>query len=96
MRKQLAVPLAMALMILVVALSWSYLTGPTSAQVGVLDSDAEVQAPYRKGEKPVIPLDTKDPTFNAWKKLRDFSKDPKRKPGPIGSARAWICGRRGP
>ena len=36
------------------------------AQVGLLDSDTEVQAPIRKGEKPVIPLDTKDPTYNVW------------------------------
>ena len=53
--------------------------------VGVLDSDLEEgQAqPIREGEKPVIPLDTKDPSYNAWKTLRDFSKDPKREPGPI-------------
>lgn len=37
-------------------------------------------APIREGEKPVIPLDTKDPSYNAWRKLRDFSKD-KREPG---------------
>jgi hypothetical protein len=55
----------------------------TSYAVGLLDSDSEVQAPIRKGEKPVIPLDTKDPSFNAWQQLRDFSKDPKREPGPI-------------
>lgn len=53
------------------------------AQVGLLGSDPEVQAPIRKGEKTVIPLDTEDPTYNAWQKLRDFSKDPKREPGPI-------------
>jgi formimidoylglutamase len=39
-------------------------------------------APIRKGEKPVIPLDTKDPSYNAWRQLRDFTKD-KRKPGII-------------
>ena len=53
------------------------------AQVGLLGSDPEVQAPIREGEKPVIPLDTKDPTYNVWQTLRDFSKDPKREPGPI-------------
>ena len=37
-------------------------------------------AAIRKGEKPVIPLDTKDPSYNAWRTLRDFSKD-KREPG---------------
>lgn len=40
-------------------------------------------APIREGEKAVIPLDTKDPSFNSWRQLRDFSKDPKREPGPI-------------
>ncbi len=49
--------------------------------VGPFDSDAEIQAPIREGEKPVIPLDTKDPTYNIWQELRDFSKDPKREPG---------------
>jgi agmatinase len=53
------------------------------AQVGLLDNESESQAPIREGEKPVIPLDTGDPTYNAWQKLRDFSKDPKREPGPI-------------
>lgn len=40
-------------------------------------------APIREGEKPVIPLDQNDPSYNAWRTLRDFSKDPKREPGPI-------------
>ena len=61
----------------ILAVSTSY------AQVGLLDSDLEVQAPIREGEKPVIPMDTKDPSYNLWQKLRDFSKDPKREPGPI-------------
>jgi len=39
--------------------------------------------PIRKGEKPVIPLDTKDPSYNSWRQLRDFTKDPKREPGII-------------
>jgi agmatinase len=50
---------------------------------GVLDSNNEMEAPIRVGEKPVIPLDTEDPTYNAWNTLRDFSKDPKREPGLI-------------
>ena len=53
------------------------------AQVGILDNESETQAPIREGEKPVIPLDTEDPTYNVWRTLRDFSKDPKREPGPI-------------
>jgi agmatinase len=64
------------LFIFVIAVSTSYAVGP-------LDSNSEVNAPIRDGEKPVIPLHTKDPTYNAWQKLRDFSKDPKREPGPI-------------
>lgn len=40
-------------------------------------------APPKDGEKPVIPLDTKDPSYNAWRKLRDLSTDPKREPGII-------------
>ena len=65
-------------LLLFVAISTSY------AQVGLLDSDlVEVQAPIREGEKPVIPIDTKDPSYNLWQQLRDFSKDPKREPGPI-------------
>jgi agmatinase len=42
--------------------------------------DAE---PIREGEQPVIPLDTGDPTYNAWRQLRDLSQDPKREPGII-------------
>ncbi len=42
-----------------------------------------VIAPVREGEKPVIPLDTNDPSYNLWQVLRDVSKDPKREPGPI-------------
>ena len=40
-------------------------------------------APIRSGEKPVIPLDEDDPTYNIWRELRDLSKDPKREPGII-------------
>lgn len=64
-------------LLLFLAVSISY------AQIGVLDSELELNAPIRKGEKPVIPLDTEDPSYNLWQTLRDFSKDPKREPGPI-------------
>ena len=64
------------IMLFLAAVATSYAFGP-------FDSDTEVQAPIREGEKPVIPLDTKDPTYNAWQTLRDFSKDRKREPGPI-------------
>ena len=40
-------------------------------------------APIRKGEKAIIPLDTGDPSYNAWRQLRDLSKDPKREAGVI-------------
>jgi hypothetical protein len=40
-------------------------TVSTSYAFSPFDSDTEVQAPIREGEKPVIPLDTKDPTYNA-------------------------------
>ena len=40
-------------------------------------------APVYPGEKPVIPLNTDDPTYNVWRQLRDLSKDPKREPGII-------------
>ncbi len=50
------------------------------------DSEAE-REPIAPGEKPVIPMDPKDPTFNLWKQLRDMSNDPKREPGPINVQR---------
>ncbi len=67
-----------------IVLSLFFLT-PTAFAIGLLDQGLEQgeQAPIREGEKPVIPLDTKDPTYNIWHTLRDFSKDPKREPGPI-------------
>ncbi len=40
-------------------------------------------APIREGEQAVIPLDTGDPSYNAWRELRDLSEDPKREPGII-------------
>ena len=40
-------------------------------------------APIRPGEEPVIPLDTKDPSYNLWQKLRDMSNDTPREPGII-------------
>ena len=48
--------------------------------------DPAQQAPLRKGEKAVIPLDTEDPTYNLWQTPRDdFSEG--RKPGPINIQR---------
>ena len=58
-------------------------TIPTFAQA-VLGHDYELEAePLREGEKPVIPLDTNDPSYNLWRTLRDLSEDPKREPGII-------------
>jgi len=61
----------------------AYLTPlPASAQYFGHEYEGK-QTPIRKGEKLVIPLDTKDPSYNAWRQLRDFTKDPKREPGII-------------
>lgn len=59
----------------------------TSAQY-ILDSDVEPdeQAPIREGEKAVIPLDTKDPTYNLWKTYRDDLTEG-REPGLINVQR---------
>ena len=46
------------------------------------------QAPVRKGEKAVIPLDTEDPTYNLWKTPRDdLTKG--REPGIINVQRFY-------
>ncbi len=58
----------------------------TSTVVGqdILGHEYELEeAPIRDGEKPVIPLDTNDPSYNIWRRLRDLSNDPKREPGII-------------
>ena len=48
--------------------------------------DPEQNAPLRKGEKAVIPLDTGDPAYNLWQTPRkDLSKG--REPGPINIQR---------
>jgi agmatinase len=55
-------------------------------QVGAQDLGHEYEleaAPIRDGEKAVIPLDTGDPSYNVWRRLRDLSDDPKREPGII-------------
>ena len=44
------------------------------------------QAPLREGEKPVIPLDTGDPTYNLWQTPRDDLSEG-REPGPINIQR---------
>jgi agmatinase len=50
------------------------------------DIPEDQRAPYRKGEKAVIPLDTEDPTYNLWKTYRDdLSKG--RKPGLVNVQR---------
>ena len=54
---------------------------PAGAQA-ILGHELEMEAqPIREGEKPMIPLDTGDPTFNLWRTLREL--DPDRKPGII-------------
>lgn len=50
----------------------------------LLGHEYELEAsPIRKDERPVIPLDEGDPSYNVWRELRDLSKDPKREPGII-------------
>jgi len=44
------------------------------------------QAPLREGERPVIPLDTGDPTYNLWQTPRDDLSEG-REPGPINIQR---------
>jgi len=60
-------------------------TSSAALAVGLLDISLEKQgnAPIRDGEEPVIPLNTKDQSYNIWDTLRDTSKDPKREPGII-------------
>jgi agmatinase len=65
----------------VIALAFPALTAAAHAQA-ILDSDTEIEAPIREGEEPVIPLDTGDPTYSLWSKLRDADADD-RKPGLI-------------
>lgn len=56
-------------------------TTPVAAEA-FLGHEYEFEAtPIREGEKPVIPLDKGDPSYDAWRKLRDLSGDPKREPG---------------
>ena len=49
------------------------------------DDPAE-HAPFKEGEKPIIPLDTKDPTYNLWQTTREGLMQG-REPGPINIQR---------
>lgn len=51
------------------------------------DNPAE-QAPVRKGEKAIVPLDTEDPTYNLWQTPRDDLAEG-REPGPINVQRYY-------
>ncbi len=67
----------------VLLIALCHLGAPTWGQA-LLGHEYELEAaPIREGEKPVIPLDTGDPSYNIWNTLRDLSKDPKREPGII-------------
>ncbi len=60
------------------------LAAPYASAQSMLGHELELEAePIREGEQPVIPLDTKDPTYNLWRTLRDMSDDPEREPGII-------------
>ncbi len=72
--------------VLTLSLSALALAGSATAQVlGDADTPQEAE-PIEEGEEPVIRLNPKDPTYNVWKQLRDFSKD-RREPGPINVQR---------
>ena len=62
-----------------------FLTLPTTlmAQAFLGHEYEHNAAPIREGEQPVIPLDKGDPSYDAWRKLRDLGEDPKREPGII-------------
>lgn len=58
------------------------LATPALAQVmGEADTTAEIDG-IDEGEQPIVRLNADDPSYDVWKKLRDFSKD-RREPGPI-------------
>jgi len=64
-------------------LLWLFAAPSVLAQ-SILGHELEMEAePIREGEKPVIPLDTGDPSYNLWRTLRDLDEDPKREPGII-------------
>lgn len=55
-----------------------------SAQIGLNDAHIEGKPyPLKKGQAPIILLDTSDITYNSWKQLRNFGAEPKREPGII-------------
>lgn len=57
------------------------------AYMGAADTPEEID-PIDEGEKPIIKLNPKDPTYDVWKHIRDdISKD--RKPGPINIQRFY-------
>lgn len=72
--------------IFALALAAAVLPGAAMAQnLGAADTPAEVDK-IDAGEKPVVRLNPKDPSYDVWKKLRDgLGKD--RKPGPINVQR---------
>jgi agmatinase len=55
--------------------------------------DPHEHAPISEGEKPIIPLDTKDPAYNLWQTTREDLMQG-REPGPINIQRfpggAWM------
>ena len=69
----------------VLSLSFCVATlAPTAIGQALLGHQLDAEpAPIREGEQAVIPLDTKDPSYNSWRQLRDLSNDPEREPGII-------------
>ena len=70
-----------------VVLSLLLLVSPVSAFYFDHDpDDPEQNAPFKEGEKAIIPLDTKDPGYNLWQTTRDDLMEG-REPGPINIQR---------
>ena len=56
--------------------------------MGEADTPNEID-PINPGEEPIIKLNPDDPSYDVWKKLRDFDKEDKREPGPINVQRFY-------
>lgn len=70
--------LALSLVLFGGAPAWSQVIGEADTE--------EEKEPIGENEEPIIRLNPKDPSYNVWKQLRDFSKD-RREPGLINVQR---------
>ena len=72
----------------VALLAGSMLAAPSALAgqaAGAADTEEEIER-IRPGQDTVIYLNPRDPSFNVWQQLRDFSED-NRPPGPINVQR---------